>query len=99
MHIVHEFAGFSLGPADLLRRAVGRKAHSTSDAGMSEFRSGMRASGYSEEAADALWGLLFTSSDYVFSRAHSVSHTLITYFGAYLRAHFPEEFHEGITCE
>jgi DNA polymerase-3 subunit alpha len=92
MAIAQKVAGFSLGQADLLRRAMGKKKKSELDKQYEGFAAGMKANGYSEHAVKTLWDILLPFSDYAFNKAHSAAYGLISYWTAYLKANFPAEY-------
>src|SRR4051794_29382106 len=92
MAIAQKVAGYSLGQADLLRRAMGKKKKEILDAEFVPFSEGMHASGYSDAAVKALWDILVPFSDYAFNKAHTAAYGLVSYWTAYLKANYPAEF-------
>jgi DNA polymerase-3 subunit alpha len=92
MAIAQRVAGYTLGQADLLRRAMGKKKKEILDAEFVPFRDGMRANGYGEAPIKALWDILVPFSDYAFNKAHTAAYGLVSYWTAYLKANFPAEF-------
>jgi DNA polymerase-3 subunit alpha len=90
--IAQKLAGYSVGKADLLRKAMGKKKKEILDAEFEPFAAGMRASGYSEGAIKAIWDILVPFSDYAFNKAHTASYGLVAYWTAYLKASFPAEY-------
>ncbi len=90
--IVQKVAGYSLGQADLLRKAMGKKKREILDAEFVPFQAGMQANGYSPGAIKALWDILVPFSDYAFNKAHTASYGMVSYWTAYLKAHFPAEY-------
>lgn len=92
MSIAQKVAGFSLGQADILRRAMGKKKKSELDKQFADFRAGMIERGYSDGAVNALWEILLPFSDYAFNKAHSAAYGVLSYWTAYLKAHYPAEF-------
>ncbi|WP_443218509.1 DNA polymerase III subunit alpha [Rathayibacter sp. YIM 133350] len=92
MAIAQKVAGFSLGQADILRRAMGKKKKSELDKQFAGFRDGMNANGYSDAAVNTLWEILLPFSDYAFNKAHSAAYGVISYWTAYLKAHYPAEY-------
>nr|MBS1901650.1 DNA polymerase III subunit alpha [Actinomycetota bacterium] len=92
MAIAQRVAGFSLGQADILRRAMGKKKKSELDKQFEGFQAGMLANGYSDSAVNALWEILLPFSDYAFNKAHSAAYGVISYWTAYLKAHYPAEY-------
>lgn len=85
-------AGYSLGKADVLRRAMGKKKPEVLAKEKIPFFQGMKDHGYSEEAAQAVWDILVPFSGYAFNKAHSAAYGLISYWTAYLKTHYPVEF-------
>ncbi|TDP99734.1 MULTISPECIES: DNA polymerase III subunit alpha [unclassified Leifsonia] len=92
MAIAQKVAGFSLGQADILRRAMGKKKKSELDKQFEGFSQGMQANGYSMDAVNKLWEILLPFSDYAFNKAHSAAYGVISYWTAYLKAHYPAEY-------
>jgi DNA polymerase-3 subunit alpha len=92
MAIAQKLAGYSLGKADLLRRAMGKKKKEILDKEYGPFRDGMRANGYSDEAIKTLWDILVPFSDYAFNKAHTAGYGLVSYWTAYLKANYPAEY-------
>ncbi|WEG10641.1 DNA polymerase III subunit alpha [Microbacterium horticulturae] len=92
MAIAQRVAGFSLGQADILRRAMGKKKKSELDKQYAGFHQGMIDRGYGEGAIKALWDILLPFSDYAFNKAHSAAYGLVSYWTAYLKAHYPAEY-------
>jgi DNA polymerase III subunit alpha len=90
--IAQKLAGYSVGKADLLRKAMGKKKKEILEKEFEPFASGMRANGYSEGAIKAIWDILVPFSDYAFNRAHTASYGLVGYWTAYLKANFPTEY-------
>ncbi|WP_407665820.1 DNA polymerase III subunit alpha [Microbacterium memoriense] len=92
MAIAQKVAGFSLGQADILRRAMGKKKKEELDKQFAGFEAGMHANGYSDGAVQKLWEILLPFSDYAFNKAHSAAYGLVSYWTAYLKAHYPAEY-------
>ncbi|WP_291278430.1 DNA polymerase III subunit alpha [Galactobacter sp.] len=92
MQIAQRVAGYSLGQADLLRRAMGKKKKAELDKQYVGFHAGMVERGYSEAAVKALWDILLPFSDYAFNKAHSAAYGLVSYWTAYFKAHYPAEY-------
>ncbi|MDO5740622.1 MAG: DNA polymerase III subunit alpha [Ornithinimicrobium sp.] len=92
MEIAQKLAGFTLGKADLLRRAMGKKKKSVIDAEYIPFSDGMKANGYNEASVAALWGVLVPFSDYAFNKAHTAAYGVISYWTGYLKANYPAEY-------
>ncbi|MFI1583983.1 DNA polymerase III subunit alpha [Embleya sp. NPDC020630] len=85
-------AGYSLGGADLLRRAMGKKKKEVLDKEFIPFQEGCRKNGYSDEAIQAVWDVLVPFAGYAFNKSHSAAYGLVSYQTAYLKANFPAEF-------
>jgi DNA polymerase-3 subunit alpha len=92
MAIAQKVAGFSLGRADLLRKAMGKKNKEILDKEYVPFEAGMKANGFSEVAIKRLWEVLIPFSDYAFNRAHSAGYGVVSFWTAYLKANFPTEY-------
>ncbi|NRQ50976.1 DNA polymerase III subunit alpha [Aeromicrobium stalagmiti] len=92
MEIAQVLAGFSLGQADNLRRAMGKKKKSELDKQYAGFQQGMLERGYSQKAITTLWDILLPFSDYAFNKAHSAAYGVISYWTAYLKANYPAEY-------
>lgn len=92
MAIAQKLAGYSLGAADLLRRAMGKKKKEILDKEYIPFSEGMRANGYSDEAIKTLWDILVPFSDYAFNKAHTAGYGLVSYWTAYLKANYRAEY-------
>ncbi|MEU6170698.1 DNA polymerase III subunit alpha [Streptantibioticus parmotrematis] len=85
-------AGYSLGQADLLRRAMGKKKQEVLDKEFVPFQKGARDKGYSDEAIQAVWDVLVPFAGYAFNKAHSSAYGLVSYWTAYLKANYPAEY-------
>ncbi|WP_416377520.1 DNA polymerase III subunit alpha [Arthrobacter sp. JZ12] len=92
MAIAQKVAGYSLGQADILRRAMGKKKKEELDKQFAGFSQGMKDNGYSDAAVKTLWDILLPFSDYAFNKAHSAAYGVVAYWTAYLKAHFPSEY-------
>src|SRR5690606_26887706 len=92
MEIAQKLAGYTLGKADLLRRAMGKKKREVLDAEFVPFSEGMKANGFPEDAIKTLWDILVPFSDYAFNKAHSAAYGVIAYWTAYLKANYPSEY-------
>ncbi|OYO24352.1 DNA polymerase III subunit alpha, partial [Enemella dayhoffiae] len=92
MAIAQQLAGYTLGSADLLRRAMGKKKREVLDAEFVNFEAGMIANGFSKQAVKALWDVLLPFSDYAFNKAHTAAYGLVSYWTAYLKANYPTEY-------
>lgn len=92
MAIAQKVAGYSLGQADILRRVMGKKKKAELDAQFEGFSNGMLERGFSKAAVKTLWDVLLPFSDYAFNKAHSAAYGVISYWTAYLKAHYPGEY-------
>ncbi len=92
MAIAQKLAGYSLGQADILRRAMGKKKKAELDKQFEGFSGGMKERGYSDDAIKTLWDILLPFSDYAFNKAHSAAYGLVSYWTAYLKANYPAEY-------
>ena len=92
MAIAQKLAGYSLGQADILRRAMGKKKKAELDKQFEGFSGGMKERGYSDAAIKTLWDILLPFSDYAFNKAHSAAYGLVSYWTAYLKANYPAEY-------
>lgn len=92
MAIAQKVAGYSLGQADILRRAMGKKKKDELDKQFAGFSAGMQERGYSMDAVKTLWDILLPFSDYAFNKAHSAAYGVVSYWTAYLKANYPTEY-------
>ena len=88
MRIAQVFAGYSLGEADVLRRAVSKKKKEVLDAERERFVSHSTKKGYDEEIANNIYDYIAKFADYGFNRSHSVAYAIFTYQMAYLKANY-----------
>ena len=89
MKIAQELAGYSLGEADLLRRAMGKKKKSEMEKHQSLFVSGATERGVEPRIAEALFEQMVLFAEYCFNKSHSTAYGAVTYQTAYLKAHYP----------
>jgi DNA polymerase-3 subunit alpha len=92
MAIAQKVAGFTLGRADLLRKAMGKKNKEILDKEYIPFEAGMKENGFSVSAIKRLWEVLIPFSDYAFNRAHSAGYGVVSFWTAYLKANYPTEY-------
>lgn len=92
MQIASLMAGFSLGQADLLRRAVSKKKREVLDEERTRFVDGCLKSGYDEATANEVYDLIVRFADYGFNRSHAAAYAVLAYRTAYLRAHYLPDF-------
>lgn len=92
MAIAQQLAGYTLGGADLLRRAMGKKKKAIIEKEFEKFREGMRSNGFSAEATQTLWDVMLPFAGYAFNKSHTAGYGLVSYWTAYLKANYPAEF-------
>jgi DNA polymerase-3 subunit alpha len=92
MAIARVLAGYTLGSADILRRAMGKKKKAEMDKQWEVFSAGMKANGYSEAAIQAVWDVLLPFSAYGFNKSHTAGYGLVSYWTSYLKANYPAEY-------
>ena len=92
MKIAQVVAGYSLGEADLLRRAMGKKKKAEMDFQWTRFNEGATERGYSKAAIEELWNTVLPFADYAFNKSHSVGYGYMSYITAYLKANFTPEY-------
>ena len=90
--ILQQFAGYSLGAADIVRKAMGKKIASLMAEERVNFVNGATAKGYDENVAGEIFDLIEPFAGYAFNKAHSVSYGLISYWTAYFKNHYPVEY-------
>ena len=96
LFIVREIGGYSLGKADIFRKAMGKKKAEVMGKERKNFISGSIKRGYTEELATDVYHLIEPFAGYAFNKAHATSYALIAYQTAYLKAHYPEEYITGL---
>ena len=92
LFIVREFAGYSLGQADIVRKAMGKKVPEIMQKERERFVQGALGKGFSVEEADEVFNLILPFAGYAFNKAHSVSYALLAYWTAYFKANYPAEY-------
>ena len=92
MQIARVCAGFTMGQADTLRKAMGKKKLDVLQKQFEGFSAGMLANGYSKECVDKLWEILVPFAQYAFNKSHSACYGVISYWTAFLKANYPVEF-------
>jgi len=92
LFIVREFAGYTLGQADIFRKAMGKKIAEVMRKEKRSFTTGAKKLGYTADMADQIFNLIEPFAGYAFNRAHSASYALIAYQTAYLKANYPVEY-------
>src|SRR6056297_1189821 len=96
MQIAQEMAGYTLGGADLLRRAMGKKIQAAMDAERPKFIEGARAGGVDDAKALEVWNLLDKFANYGFNKSHAAAYAVVSYQTAWLKANHPVEFMAGV---
>ncbi len=92
LFIVQNFAGYSLGQADIFRKAMGKKIPEVMKKEKRNFLAGAKKKGFPAELAEDIFALIEPFAGYAFNKAHSVSYALIAYQTAYLKANYPAEY-------
>jgi DNA polymerase-3 subunit alpha len=92
MEVAKSLAGFTLGEADVLRKAVGKKIKNLLEAQKEKLIQGMIENGISKEVAQKIWEWILPFASYGFNKSHSVAYAKIAFYTAFLKAHFPVEF-------
>ena len=93
MQIAQLLSGYSLGEADMLRRAMGKKIKAEMDNQRIRFREGAGPNGVKESLADEIFDLLAKFANYGFNKSHAAAYAWVSYQTAYLKEHFPHEFY------
>ncbi len=92
IRICHEVAGFTLGQADVVRRAMGKKIPEEMERQRERFVAGAQQRGLDAETATAIFDMLVSFAGYGFNKSHAAGYALVAYQTAYLKAHYPAEF-------
>ncbi len=92
MQIVNLMAGYSLGEADILRKAISKKKEELLKGEREKFVSRSIQNGYTKELSEKVYDLILKFASYGFNKAHSVAYAMIAYRMAYLKAHYPNYF-------
>ena len=90
--IAQAFAGYSLGEADVVRKAMGKKIPEVMRDEKDKFVNGALKQGFNKELAEEVFQLIEPFAGYAFNKAHSISYAMIAYWTAYFKANFPEEY-------
>ncbi len=92
MGIASRIAGYSLGEADMLRRAMGKKIKEEMDQHRVRFMTGAKAKGYDEKKSEELFDLMYKFADYGFNKSHAAAYSVITAQTAWIKNYYPAEF-------
>ncbi|MDR3115383.1 MAG: DNA polymerase III subunit alpha [Treponema sp.] len=92
MQVAQRIAGYTLGQADILRRAMGKKKKEVMVKEKEKFIAGATAKGFKEKDADRIFEILIPFAGYGFNKSHAAAYSVVAYQTAYLKANFPEEF-------
>ncbi|MEO6729388.1 MAG: DNA polymerase III subunit alpha, partial [Candidatus Dojkabacteria bacterium] len=92
IRIAVDLAGYTMGQADVLRRAMGKKKVDVMKKEEAIFKAGVQKKGHSEAVATELWNYLLPFADYGFNKAHAAGYAVLAYKCAYLKAHYPLQF-------
>ncbi len=92
MQIVQTIGGFSLGGADLVRRAMGKKIKEEMDKLKDEFANGAKKKGFDKQKAIELFDLIVKFAGYGFNKSHSAAYAMITFYTSYLKTYYPTDF-------
>ena len=92
LKILQQFAGYSMGGADIVRKAMGKKIPELMHEQEENFLQGAADQGYDSQTSQAIWNLIEPFAGYAFNKAHSVSYALISYRTAYCKVHHPVEY-------
>ncbi|WP_116245191.1 DNA polymerase III subunit alpha [Nocardiopsis sp. FIRDI 009] len=92
MAIAQQLAGYTLGGADLMRRAMGKKKKEALEAEEAKFFPGAAERGFSKEATQALWDVMLPFAGYAFNKSHAAGYALVAYWTAYLKANYPAAY-------
>ncbi|TDZ77936.1 DNA polymerase III subunit alpha [Mycobacteroides salmoniphilum] len=96
MFIAQKVASYSMGKADALRKAMGKKKLEVLEAEYKGFYEGMTNNGFSEKAVKALWDTILPFAGYAFNKSHAAGYGLVSFWTAYLKANYPGEYMAGL---
>ena len=96
MQIVRTMAGFTLGEADILRRAISKKKKDILTSLKEKFITGALNKGYTNELAIKIYDLILQFASYGFNKSHSIAYTMVAYKMAYLKVHYPKYFYVSL---
>jgi DNA polymerase-3 subunit alpha len=96
MFIAQKVASYTMGKADALRKAMGKKKLEVLEAEYKGFKEGMTANGFSEAAVKALWDTILPFAGYAFNKSHAAGYGLVSFWTAYLKANYQAEYMAGL---
>ena len=96
MQVAAQMAGFSLGEADILRRAVSKKKKDLLDEERRHFVGGAIGRGHSQKSAEEVYDYIERFANYGFNRSHSVAYSFVGYQMAYMKVHYPGAFYTAL---
>ena len=94
--IAVDFAGYTVGEADMLRRAIGKKKLEILEKEKDKFYAGAKAKGYDKKTIDEVWNYILPFADYGFNKSHSASYAIVSYYTAYFKGNYPVEYMTGL---
>ena len=92
MQVARTMGGYSMGGADLLRRAMGKKKHDVMAKEKVNFLAGAKAQDVTEDIANEVWALMEKFASYGFNKSHSAAYSVLAFKTAYMKAHYPAEY-------
>ena len=92
MRIAQKLAGFTMGQADMLRKAMGKKKIDVLEKMYADYESGMLGNGFSKDSIKTLWDIMLPFAGYAFNKSHAAGYALVGYWTAYLKANYPAEY-------
>ncbi|GIL32025.1 DNA polymerase III subunit alpha [Actinocatenispora comari] len=92
MLIARKLAGFTMGGADILRKAMGKKKKEVLEEQFTAFHKGMLGNGFSDESIQTLWDTILPFAGYAFNKSHAAGYAMVSYWTAYLKANYPAEY-------
>ncbi|MBV8541590.1 MAG: DNA polymerase III subunit alpha [Acidobacteria bacterium] len=95
MRIAQKVSSYTMGRADVLRKAMGKKKKEVLEKEFEGFHDGMRSNGFSTDAVQALWDTILPFAGYAFNKSHAAGYGLVSYWTAYLKANYQAEFMAG----
>lgn len=96
MSVFRTVAGYTLGHADIVRRAMSKKKHSVLEAERADFIKGAKGNGIDETEAERLFDDMMSFANYAFNKSHAAAYSVISYRTAYLKTHYPHEYFSAL---